>query len=92
MVSVDARRTGEKQSQKPHTQTRRGGAPKFVLGFVVRATRLVLVRWPLVTVICRLSDRGLAGARLVLVLLVSVLRRAVGSRPGLFLSGAGRAV
>jgi hypothetical protein len=27
------------KSQKPHTQTRRDGAPEFVSGFIVRATR-----------------------------------------------------
>jgi hypothetical protein len=39
MVSVDVRRTRKKQSQKAHTQPRRDGAPRFVLGFIVRATR-----------------------------------------------------
>src|SRR5713101_3119257 len=29
----------KEQRQKPHTQTRRDGAPELVLGFIVRATR-----------------------------------------------------
>lgn len=41
MVSEDARRTRKKQSQKPHTQTQRGGAPKFALVTIVWATRPV---------------------------------------------------
>ena len=40
------RGTRRKQSQRPHTQTRRDGAPKFVLGFIVRATRpCIQVAW-----------------------------------------------